>query len=49
MKTLIKRFCDTLALAEREQNSLYNRFDYVRLVQSPMFSESGYYTWEVRK
>ena len=47
-KTIEKQY-DTLKQAERYQNRLYNRFDSVRLVRSPLFSESGKYVWEVAK
>lgn len=40
MKTINKQF-DTLKQAERFQNRLYNRYDYVRLVSSPTFSEKA--------
>jgi hypothetical protein len=47
MKT-IRKIYQTLRQAENYQNRLYNKFDYVRLVKSPMFSESGEYVWEVK-
>jgi len=47
MHTICK-WCDTLAQAERHQNSLYKRFDSVELVQFPRFSEAGQYIWKVR-
>lgn len=46
MKTITKHF-DTLKQAERYQNRLYGRYDKVRLVRSPRFSEAGTYVWEV--
>ena len=48
MKTIRKTY-QTLRQAESYQNRLYNRFDYVRLIKSPMFSESGVYVWAVRR
>ena len=48
MKTtrIVKQF-DSIKKAERFQNSLYNKYDHVQLVQFPNFSESGQYVWEV--
>jgi len=45
--TITKTFV-TLKQAERYQNSLYNKYDYVRLVCSPRFTEEGVYSWEVK-
>ena len=47
MRTVAMHF-DTLASAERFQDKLYNRYDSVRLVRSPMFGEQGQYVWEVK-
>lgn len=47
MKTIAK-FFDSLKKAERYQNRLYNKYDYVRLVRWPGFEENGVYIWEVR-
>jgi hypothetical protein len=47
MKRISKTYA-TLKQAERYQTRLYNRFDSVRLIRSPMFSESGLYVWEVK-
>ena len=47
MKTITKTF-ETLKQAERHQNSLYGKFNHVRLVRSPRFGESGVYAWEVK-
>lgn len=46
MKT-IKKYFDTLKQAEQYQNRLYGRYEQVRLVHSPIFTESGKYIWEV--
>lgn len=46
MHTICK-WCDTLAQAERHQNSLYNRFDSVELVRFPYHGEAGQYIWRV--
>lgn len=47
MKTITKTF-DTLKQAEACQNRLYNKYNYVRLVRSPRFTEEGVYAWEVK-
>lgn len=47
MKHISKTFT-TMKQAEHYQNRLYNRFDTVRLIKSPMFGESGLYVWEVK-
>lgn len=47
MTRITKSFA-TLAQAEAYQQSLYNRFDHVQLVNFPRFSEEGQYTWEVK-
>jgi hypothetical protein len=47
MKTIAKHFA-TLRQAESYLNRLYGKFDCVRLVRSPMFTESGIYTFEVK-
>jgi hypothetical protein len=46
MRTITKHF-RTIKQAEKYQNSLYNKFPYVRLFSSPIWSEEGNYTWEV--
>ena len=46
MKTITKHFT-SLKKAEDFQNLLYDKYDYVCLNQSPLFSESGTYVWEV--
>lgn len=46
MKTITKRFTK-LRQAENYQNRLYFRYERVRLVRSPRFSEDGIYAWEV--
>ena len=43
----ITKFYNTLKKAERYQNRLYSRYDTVRLVKFPRFTESGFYTWLV--
>jgi len=45
MKTISKHYT-TLKQAERHQERLYNQYDYVRLIRSPL-GEDGIYVWEV--
>lgn len=45
-KTISKKY-NTLRQAERYQNLLYNKFDNVKLIKSPMFTEYGTYVWAV--
>ena len=45
METITKYF-KSIKQAERYQNSLYNKFPYVRLINFPMWEE-GHYTWEI--
>lgn len=47
MKTISKTF-ESLKEAERYQSRLYNEWDYVKLVQFPIFGESGKYVWHVK-
>jgi len=46
MKTITK-MCKTLKQAEVYQNRLYNKYEHVRLVRSPCFTEEGIYQWIV--
>lgn len=46
MKRITKKY-KTLKQAESYQNRLYNRYNTVRLVSFPRFSEEGEYVWEV--
>lgn len=46
-KKTITRWFSLYDSAELFLNKLYQEYDYVRLISSPMFSEAGYYTWEV--
>ncbi len=43
----ITKDCKTLRQAERYQNLLYNKYNSVRLIHSPRFTEAGIYRWEV--
>ncbi len=45
---IISMYCETLDQAEHCLDLFYNRYDHVRLVRGPWFSESGLYVWEVR-
>lgn len=47
MKTITKHY-KTLRSAENFQNRLYSKYDYVRLISSPLSSEEGKYVWQVR-
>lgn len=46
METITKYF-KTIKQAERYQNSLYGKLNYVVLVSFPLWGEEGQYTWEV--
>lgn len=43
----IRKRLKTLKQAEKFQNSLYNKYNYVRLVTSPIFTEDGLYIWDI--
>jgi hypothetical protein len=44
----IKKVCSSLKQAEKKQDALYNKYNSVELVKSPLlFSEAGEYVWEV--
>lgn len=43
----VSKVCKSLAVAERFLNRLYDKYSYVRLLRSPLFSEDGLYVWEV--
>jgi hypothetical protein len=45
--SIVSKIFKTIKQAERYQNSLYNKFPYVCLITSPIWSEEGVYTWEV--
>lgn len=45
---LITKWFETLKQAERHQNRLYNQYDYVRLIKSPRYHDTGTYIWEVK-
>lgn len=47
MKTITKTY-KTLKQAESYQNRLYNKYNTVRLVSFPRFSEEGVYVWQVQ-
>lgn len=46
MQIITKQF-ETIKQAERFQNSLYSKYNRVRLVSFPVCSENGTYKWEV--
>jgi hypothetical protein len=43
----ITKYCRTLKQAEQYLNRLYSKYDHVRTVSSPLFSEAGNYIFEV--
>lgn len=43
----IKLHCRKTKEAEQKQQQLYTQYNNVKLVQFPMFGESGTYIWEV--
>jgi hypothetical protein len=47
MKTITKVY-KSLKQAESYQNRLYGKYNYVRLISSPLFSEEGKYVWQVK-
>lgn len=47
MKLISKHF-SSLKEAEKYQSKLVNEWDCVRLVQFPIFGESGKYVWHVK-
>jgi hypothetical protein len=44
----ISRTFKTLAQAERFQDKLYEKYNSVKLVRFPMFTEEGLYIWQVQ-
>lgn len=47
MKRITKYF-PSLEKAEKFQFSLYGKYNSVKLITSPLFSEAGTYSWEVK-
>lgn len=45
--TITKEF-KTLKAAERFQNSLYSKYETVKLIQFPVTNENGTYVWYVK-
>jgi hypothetical protein len=45
-QTITKTF-DRLVKAEKFQDRLYDKYNSVQLLRSPMFSEDGVYAWRV--
>ena len=48
MSKEIITYFSSLKEAERYQNRLYNKWDFVQLVQFPIFGESEKYVWHVK-
>jgi hypothetical protein len=46
MKTIARSF-DSIKQADKYQFWLYGKYDSVKLVKSPMFTEQGIYVWIV--
>jgi hypothetical protein len=47
MKYISKKF-ESIKKAESYQNRLYGKYNHVKLLTFPRFSESGIYVWEVK-
>lgn len=45
--TTITKYCATLIEAEELQQSLYDKYDSVELIDFPRFTENGVYTFKV--
>jgi hypothetical protein len=43
----IRKYFKSIKLAEKYQNKLYDKYPYVRLIQSPIFTEDGIYEWHI--
>lgn len=41
----IDQFCQTIMAAEKLQENLYNEYNNVQCVHTPMFSEAGVYVF----
>lgn len=48
MQKTIKKHFDTIKKAENYQAKLCNKYNYVRLVSFPTFSENGNYIFQVK-
>ena len=46
-RMIISKTFQSMRQAENYQDSLYDKYDRVRLIEFPMFSEYGMYKWEV--
>jgi len=44
----MQKYFSNIKAAERFQSRLYEKYNYVRLVESPRWSEEGVYIWEVK-
>lgn len=47
-KVTVKADYSDLKKAENFQNSLYSKYESVKLIRWPIFSEQGTYIWEVK-
>jgi hypothetical protein len=44
----VKQYFNTLKQAEKYLNKLYSKYDHVRIISFPMFTEAGSYTFEIK-
>lgn len=44
----ITKVCKSIKDAERFQNSLYSKYETVKLIQFPVTNENGTYVWHVK-
>lgn len=49
MKKIIQEYHETLLDASARQNSLYDEFNKVKLVDFPYITECGIYKWEIEE
>ncbi len=43
-----QKYFSNIKAAERFQSRLYDQYNYVRLIDFPLFGEAGVYIWEVK-
>lgn len=44
----VKQHFSSLKQAEKYLNKLYSKYDHVRIISCPMFTEAGSYTFEIK-
>ncbi len=42
-----RKYFKTMKQAERYRNKLYSAFNHVQLIEFPIFSEEGWYVFEI--